>query len=71
MHLCSGTSKSLVALCSIVKLDEGMLPDSLKDGSPRVLLSGRVTYMSFVCGGAELFTEKVDFYRIMHSKASL
>ena len=71
MHLCSGTSKSLVALCSIVKLDQGMPPDSLKDSSPHVLLSRRVTYMSFVFGRVELFMEKVDFYRLMHSKASL
>ena len=47
-----------------------MLLDSLKYGSPRVLLCGWVTYMSFVWGGAELFMEKVDFYRIMHSKVS-
>ena len=40
-----------------------------KSGSPRVLLSGRVAYMSFVWEGAELFMEKVDFYSIMHSKA--
>ena len=43
--------------------------DSMKDGSPHLLLSGRVAYMSFVWGGAEIFMEKLDFYSIMHSKA--